>query len=105
MDPPFSDQFFLTVSGREEAQVRRASSQLRDGLVSAAKAGNYEILDILGPAPAPVVKVNNRYRYRVLLTGKNDKTIRGLIAAFMREFAAKSENRGMNLYTDCNLAE
>ena len=105
MDPPFSDQFFLTVSGGEEAQVRRASSQLRDGLVSAAKAGDYEILDILGPAPAPVVKVNNRYRYRVLLTGKNDKTIRGLIAAFMREFAAKSENRGMNLYTDCNLAE
>jgi len=104
-DPPFADQFFLTVAGLEEARVRHAALQLRDGLLAAAKSGRCGTFDILGPAPAPIVKVNNRYRYRVLLTGKNQKTIRGLIAAFMREFAAKSENRGMNLYADCNLAE
>ena len=30
-------------------------------------------LEILGPAPAPVVKVNNRYRYRVTVIGRNDR--------------------------------
>lgn len=104
-DPPFSDQFFLTVVGGEEGQVLRACAQLREGLLSASRSDRFGELEILGPAPAPVVKVNNRYRYRVLLTGKNNQSVRGLIASMMREFAMKKENRGMNLYTDCNIAD
>ncbi|MFR0768690.1 MAG: hypothetical protein ACLSHO_02925 [Dysosmobacter sp.] len=33
--------------------------------------------EVLGPAPAPVVKVNNRFRYRCTLVGKNDKVHAG----------------------------
>ena len=60
---------------------------------------------MLGPAPAPVVKVNNRYRYRVTVIGRNDKTLRGLLAAFMKEFSKRGENRNMQIYTDCNLMD
>ena len=31
---------------------------------------------VLGPAPAPVVKVNNRYRYRLTVVGQNERTAR-----------------------------
>ena len=59
--------------------MRRAAAGLRDGLRAAAGRDPYRdmALDILGPAPAPVVKVNNRYRYRVTVIGRNDKILRG----------------------------
>ena len=48
------------------------------------------------------MKVNNRYRYRVTVIGRNEKILRDLIAAFMKEFARRKENRNMNIFTDCN---
>ena len=104
-DPPFADQFTMTVTGPEESLVHRACAQVRQSLCQLAKGKEYAPLgwEILGPAPAPVVKVNNRYRYRITIIGKNDKTLRAVIAAYMREFARRKENKGMNIYTDCNL--
>ena len=106
-DPPFADQLMVTVTGPEEPEVRRAIQEIGDSLLSAAKKPPYDALGlmILGPAPAPVVKVNNRYRYRVTVIGRNDKTLRGLLAAFMKEFSKRGENRNMQIYTDCNLMD
>ena len=92
----------MTVTGLEEERVRRACGELRNSLLCVAK--EYD-MEVLGPAPAPVVKVNHRYRYRLTLIGHNDKATRELLAAYMKEFARRGENRGMNIYTDCNLMD
>ena len=107
LDPPFADQFVITVTGPEEGAVLRASAQVRDGLADTARKKEYAAFgwEVLGPAPAPVVKVNNRYRYRITVIGKNEKTLRDVIADFMRQFSARSDNRGMNIYADCNLMD
>ena len=94
----------LTVSGGEEGAVLRAAAQLREAMragTSYPTAANMAV-EILGPAPAPVVKVNNRYRYRIFWIGRNDHTTRELIAYYIRAFHQKKENRGMNLFVDCN---
>jgi primosomal protein N' (replication factor Y) len=106
-DPPFADQFFLTVTGTEESRVLRACGELCRAVAEAARGKEYEAyrLEVLGPAPAPVVKVNNRYRYRMLLIGRNEKNVRNLIACYLRAFSQKAENRGLNIFADCNLAE
>ena len=106
-DPPFADQFMVTVTGPEESSVRRAIQEISDSLSLAAKQPPYDALDlmILGPAPAPVVKVNDRYRYRVTVIGRNDKQLRGLLSSFMKAFTKRGENRNMQIYTDCNLME
>ena len=103
-DPPFADQFVLTVMGREESEVRRSCDQLRRSLGEAVGQPPYNAmeLEILGPAPAPVVRVNDRYRYRITVIGKNDKTLRDLIAAYMKEFARRRENKNLHIFTDCN---
>ena len=102
--PPFADIFTFTVSGPEEGGVLRAAAQLREAMRSGVRyptAANMAV-EILGPAPAPVVKVNNRFRYRVFWVGKNDHTTRELISYYIRTFHQKKENRGMNLFVDCN---
>ena len=67
------------------------------------QAGNQP--EVLGPAPAPVLKVNNRYRYRVLLVGRNDKTTRDQVSWLLKEFANDRANRGLNIFVDCNTLE
>ena len=97
--PPFADLFTITISGVEEGAVLRAAIGVRDVL---RQSGNEEVL---GPAPAPILKVNNRYRYRILLVGKNDKGTRERIGGLLRSFAGNSANRGFNIFAECNAAE
>ena len=102
--PPFADIFTLTVTGPEEGETLRAAAQLRNAMRSGTQyptASNLSI-EILGPAPAPIVKVNNRYRYRIFWVGRNDQTTRGLLSYYIKAFHQKKENRGMNLFVDCN---
>ena len=102
--PPFADIFTLTVSGPEEGAVLRAAAQLREAMRTGTQyptVANLSV-EILGPAPAPIVKVNNRYRYRIFWVGRNDHTTRELLGYYVRAFHQRKENRGMNLFVDCN---
>lgn len=105
--PPFADLFTVTVSGTEEGRVFRAAVSVRETLRQLCRrpelaAGEPEVL---GPAPAPVVKVNNRFRYRCTLVGKNDKATREMLAWLQKDFAKDSANRGMKLFVDHNAAD
>lgn len=106
-DPPFADQFIITVSGGEEDDVRRAVGLLRSGLDAAVKKPPYDDmgLELIGPAPAPVVRVNGSYRYRLLLLGENNAQVRGLLSSFMRAFAQRAENRRLHIRVDCDLMD
>ena len=106
-DPPFADQFIITVSGGEEDDVRRAVGLLRSGLAAAVKKPPYDDmgLELIGPAPAPVVRVNGSYRYRLLLLGENNAQVRGLLSSFMRAFAQRAENRRLHIRVDCDLMD
>lgn len=105
--PPFADMFTFTVSGTEEGSVLRAAAGLRDALrhlctVPELRASQPEVL---GPAPAPVLKMNNRYRYRCILVGKNDRVTRERVSWLLKEFANNRANRGLNMFVDCNTME
>lgn len=106
-DPPFSDQTVLTVTGPEEQEVRRGCAQIAAALREAARHPLYAHLgwEVLGSAPATVVKVNDRYRYHVTLVGKNDKLLRQVVASFLKEFAGRRENKKMAIFADCNLMD
>ena len=105
--PPFADLFTVTVSGTEEGRVFRAAVSVRETLRQLCRRPELaaEEPEVLGPAPAPVVKVNNRFRYRCTLVGKNDKATREMLAWLQKDFAKDSANRGMNLFVDHNAAD
>lgn len=106
--PPFADLYTLTVTGFEEARVLTAAQTLADALryaVAQREALHPLDIEILGPAPAPIVRVNNRYRYRVFLVGKSDAALRRLTAEFLQAFSARRENRSLDAYADCNSPE
>jgi primosomal protein N' (replication factor Y) (superfamily II helicase) len=79
--PPFSRLVHLRLEGPEaneiEAQAKRLGMALRDNLNKDPRLR--EQIDVLGPAPAPIHKLRNRYRWQLLLKGKH--------ASALREFA------------------
>ena len=105
--PPFADLFTFTVSGTEEGAVLRAAAGVRETLrrLCALPGLAASQPEVLGPAPAPVLKLNNRYRYRVLLVGRNDKATREQVSWLLKEFALDRANRGLNMFVDCNTME
>ena len=96
--PPFADVVVVTASGPEEGAVLRCCVRLRQALdAGLGRRGDW---NILGPAPAAVARVNNRYRYRLTLSGKNDREARAVIAHLLRAAHQDKENRGVSVYAD-----
>lgn len=100
--PPFRDLYVLTASGQEEGAVLRSCMRLRDGLESWKRQPGLEELRILGPAAASVVKVNNRYRYRLTVCCENKPAVRAMIAHLLRAAHEDKGNRGVTVYADLN---
>lgn len=102
--PPFSDLFVITASGAEETSVLRCCMKLRESITHAMGKAPYQNIEIqlLGPAPASVAKVNNRYRYRLVLNVKNKKEVRSLVAHLIRMAQTDKTNRGVSVFADIN---
>ena len=102
--PPFRDVFVLTASGTDESAVLRKCQKLRRSLESWATAwSDYDTRPrLLGPAPAAVAKVNNRYRYRLTLLCQNTREVRQLIAGLLQAAADDREIRGVSVFADVN---
>ena len=100
--PPFSDILMIGVSGVEETTVLRCCIRFRDVLNEALNRPEYQqyTYRLLGPAPALVAKVNNRYRYRMILSIKNTQDIRRLIAHLLRVALSDKQNRGVSFFAD-----
>ncbi len=96
--PPFADMFVLTASGTDETAVLRCCRDLRDGL-------SYDVRDIpgakvLGPAPLPIAKVNNSWRYRVTVNCPESKAVRAAVDRALMACNDGKRYKGVSVYAD-----
>ena len=102
--PPFRELFVLTASGPLESAVLRTCMRLRrslEGWLAQPPFRDWE-LTVLGPAPASVAKINDRYRYRLTLAAQNTKEIRAMVAHLVRCAQTDKENKGVSVSADVN---
>ena len=98
--PPFADILAVTASGQDESAVLRCCAAVREMLVDGTK--NKYGIAVMGPAPLSVVKVNNRYRYRINISCRADGDMRKLISAIIIQCSTDKEFRGVSVYADNN---
>ncbi len=100
--PPFASLFVVTVSALDEGQALRLCAFLRDTLRGWLSAEPYRGLkcQILGPAPASLTKLNNRYRYRLTLMAENIRPVREMVAHLVRCAQTDKNNRGVSVTAD-----
>lgn len=97
--PPFADIIAITASGQDENAVIRCCMDIRNTLRASVKD---DFAKILGPAPLSVVKVNNRYRYRVSISCKADAEMRSIVSAILIKFNSSAQYKGVSIFADTN---
>ncbi len=105
--PPWSDIFTITFVGPFEDQTIAAAGIYRQMLERSFCEPPYQQLQvgILGPSPAAVSKVNNTYRYRIMVRCPNSRSIRQLLAYLMQQFAKDKRSKGVTVFADINAYE
>ena len=105
--PPYRDLLTVTFHGREEERIWQAAQRFRAMLKSQLESDFYrqEQVQLLGPAPAQVAKLNYSYRCCLTLSCKNTRSLRQLLAHLMREFSKDKQNNGVGIFADVNRNE
>ena len=93
----------LTASGIDESQVLRCAAAMRDALSGSVRG--MPGARVLGPAPLAVLKVNNRYRYRVTLCAPAGGKLRRVISDAVVYFSDNKEYKGVSVYADNDPSE
>lgn len=101
--PPFSDICMVGFVSDSHPLAIKAAKRFLDSLVSYAKESYSDLpMRILGPSPALVTKVSNKYRYKIIIKCRNDKRFRRLLSDTVKEFNSDKENKRVTAYVDMN---
>jgi len=74
--PPFAHLMNIVVSGEDEGKVKNASANTYlacQKVINKLQVKSYN--KILGPAPAPISKINNRYRWQVIVKSEEREVL------------------------------
>jgi len=94
--PPFSEILTITVSGMNESSVLKGCVFIRDYLKHETQGS----MQILGPAPLPVVRVMNRFRYRVTIYAPEGSGARMLAANIVKYCSSEKQFRDLSVFAD-----
>ena len=95
--PPFSRLIKLLVRGKDQQYVRDKSMEMYELIKPLLQ--HYKNVDILGPAPCPIQKINDNYRWQMILRGNSIKIL-GILATSAREYMRKDSKIYLEIDVD-----
>lgn len=101
--PPFADICLVGFVGENQALALRAANAFLSEF-SGLASREYPSLPIrvLGPSPATVVKVSNKFRYKIMIKCRNNKAFRQLLSSALISFGDNREFSKVTAYADMN---
>ncbi len=97
MYPPFARLAMVRIEGAEPRLVRRLAEAAAKSI---AKASTPDAIRVLGPAPAPIERIKQRYRWQVMVKSRELNPMRAAIAAMRAEVGPAAERDGIFLAID-----
>ena len=92
--PPFAELIYLGVVGRDERAVARVAGRYAELL------RQLEQVEVLGPAPYPVPRVNDEWRYRIALKAGDAESLRVEIRERLQPLARADRNTRLVVNVD-----
>lgn len=88
--PPFCRMVNLRLTGKIEEATEKAARRMGEvaHLIQKERASQYRDIEILGPSPAPLARLKDRFRYHCFLKGKTSKAL----LSFTREILSRRKN-------------
>ena len=100
--PPFCDVALLTITGSDETELAKAATILHDEFCALHQKEFSDLpIDAFGPFEAPVYRVENRYRMRMVVKCVLNRRSRALFSRILEGFS-HSGIRGLSLSVDFN---
>lgn len=101
--PPFADICLVGFVGENQQLTLKAANAFLQEFITLAKAEYSKLpLRLLGPSPALVVKVSNKYRYKLIIKCKNNHPFRKLLSSVLVRFGNNREFAKVTAYADMN---
>ncbi|MEN3038251.1 MAG: primosomal protein N' [Candidatus Kryptonium sp.] len=99
--PPFARLVLIEFKGKNEKNVELAADEFAKEL----KTKIHQQVQILGPAPAAIPKLNQNYRYHIIMkipkhADKTGKEVAEVIWQLKEKFETKLNSRGVKLIVD-----
>ena len=96
--PPFCDIIIIGFSTENEKRIKEISNFIYDTLEQNL---NNKDLKIFKPMPAPIDKIQNKYRWRMIIKGNMDEEINEEINSCLKEVYNKNL-RDIRIVVDVN---
>lgn len=101
--PPFCDLCVIGFSSAFENEIVNATKVFLSLLRDYINKNEMKIpLRVLGPTPCMVGKVNNKYRYRIILKCKNNKEFRKMISELLVASMKQKAFANVHIFADIN---
>jgi len=101
--PPFCDLCVIGLNSLVESEVSNASKEFINMMRAEIKAKNIKIpLRVLGPSKCTLGKINNKFRYRIIIKCKNSKEFRNLIGELLIKASKHKLFSNTSIYADIN---
>jgi primosomal protein N' (replication factor Y) len=97
--PPFSRMIQIRIYGKDKKKTGEYAKAIGDLCMRFKKEFNMNSVDILGPIEAPVPKIAGRFRWQILLKGKEIKQLHRLARTIIIENVQKG-NRDVGVIVD-----
>ena len=85
--PPFCDIILISFDSLNEKEIQQVSNYVYNYL---NKALNIEEFKIYRPMPCPIDKIQNRFRWRIIVKGNIDEKSNAILNKLLRELYNKN---------------
>ena len=99
--PPFADICMIGIVSTKENKCKEASSEFAEMLCARINEQCSDLpIRVMGPSPASVYKVNNKYRYKIIIKFHNCKPFRTMLSGVLADFAKDRKYSEVTVYAD-----
>ncbi|MCX8129004.1 MAG: primosomal protein N' [Clostridia bacterium] len=99
--PPFSNIAVVMLSGLYDRAVFNKAKEVRENIRALGAEKDNGIL-VLGPSRAPISKINNKYRWRIILKSKDMDKLIGMLSEVSDRFYKKRNKINIDMSVDIN---
>ena len=99
--PPFGKLAVLRIQGMDLESTQSECHRIKN-LANRLKDSNsaYGLIEILGPAPAPLQKIRNKYRFQMLVKAPDSQRLSGFCRQFMNTYKPSGPRLSVGLDID-----
>ncbi len=96
--PPFSNIFIIMLTGENEKEIIQLLFNLKEILIKY----NFDKNKIYNPTPAIISKIKKRFRWKIIIKGNDETTLKNYVIYSVNEFKEKNNITNVNISLNLN---